>query len=599
MSHPALRAGVFIGALFGATYPEIGFGPQAATANDERTVTVGVYQNEPKIYTGANGRPAGLFIDLLQAMARREGWTLQFVPCTWASCLHSLEQGRIDLMPDVAYSAERAARFDFHHVAVANSWSQVYRNAQTEIRDITDLRQRRVAVLQAAIQEEYLKRLISGAGLQVTLIPVEDFAAGFAAVRDGRADAVVTNAFFGSRFAARYGVVETPILFNPVGLYYATGKGKNGDLLQRIDHYLAQWRQDPESVFFAAMRAAMMPLPETVVPRWLKIALSVTACVVVLLLAFSLLLRWQVRRATDALRRAHRRLDQVLAASPVVLYLLRPENGEYVTEWISPNIERLFGFQPAHAQERGWFEKQVHPEDRHTVLANFARNSGPGGELTQEYRLRDAKGVTRFIRDEMRVTTDIDGEAGHVVGTWTDLTQAVKHAADLRFLTQHEPVTGLPNRSRLLELLAEKMLRAGASSASVAVLAIDFAMLDDLERALGHAKQYATSRAAARKLETLAGPDDTLAQMGDDSFVLLLGATSARHASRIAERLLEVFNQPLSTEYPYKLTASIGISVFPDDAADPATLLEQAGAALDRAKREGRNTYRTFAAERS
>lgn len=583
---------LFIAAAFAAC-----LSAPSAQANDRRTVTVGVYENEPKIYTDARGRPAGLFIDLLQAMAERENWALQFVQCTWAECLKRVEAGAIDLMPDVAYSPARAERFDFHRIAAANSWSQVFRNPQTEIRSITELEHRRVAVLQEAIQEEYLQHLMAGADLQVTLVPVEDFAAGFAAVRDGRVDAVVTNAYFGSRFAARYGLVETPLMFNPVGLYFATSKGKNEALRERIDYYLTLWRQDPDSVYFAALRTAMLPAPATVVPRWLTIALWVTAGAGLGLLVFNLLLRWQVRRATEALRQTHRQLDQVLAASPVVLYLLRVENGAYVTEWVSPNIGRLFGFSPEQAQERGWLEKHLHPEDRETVLANFERNAALGVNLTQEYRILDAKGRTRYIHDEQRVIGAGDKEGGHIVGTWTDLTQAVKQAAELRFLTQYEPVTGLPNRARLLERLTKVLGRSGAASTPVAVLAIDLERPRDLEAALGHVKTEAMLRVAARKIEALARIDDTIAKIDDDSFVLVLGGkTSEQHASGVAERILEIFTQPLSAEYPHRLTASIGGSLFPLDGGDAETLLKHAELALGEAKRQGGHTYRKFAA---
>lgn len=52
-----------------------------------RTVNIGLYQNAPKVYTAANGKPAGLFVELIEAVAKAEGWTLNHVPCEWADCL--------------------------------------------------------------------------------------------------------------------------------------------------------------------------------------------------------------------------------------------------------------------------------------------------------------------------------------------------------------------------------------------------------------------------------------------------------------------------------------------------------------------------------
>jgi diguanylate cyclase (GGDEF)-like protein len=409
---------------------------------------------------------------------------------------------------------------------------------------------------------------------------------------------VVTNNFFGGRYARQYGLVETPIMFDPVGLYYATAKGTNAALLQRIDHYLERWRRNPDSIYFSAMRDTMAPPPITLIPRHLRIALAAALGSAFFLLLFTLLLRMQVRRATQALRYTHRRLNQVLNASPVVLYSLRPENGVLEIEWVSANIERLFGFTPAETAAPGWFEKHLHPEDRELVLANMERQAGLSGALTQEYRILDAKGRTRYIHDEMRVTGASENSSRQVVGTWTDLTQAVKQAAELRFLTQYEPNTGLPNRARLHERLERVVSRAARKSTQIAVLSIDLDRFRYINDTLGHVKGDALLRMAARRIESLAGVDDTLAKVGDDSFVLVLGGnTSARHASGVAEKLLQAFAQPLSHEHPLIVTASIGISVFPDDAADAATLLKHADLALYEAKSKGRNTYRLFAAE--
>jgi len=86
------------------------WGAVEAAHAERRPVRVGLYENAPKVYTDATGRPAGLFVELLEAIARAEGWRLSYEPCDWAVCLERLERGELDLMPDVAFSAERAQR---------------------------------------------------------------------------------------------------------------------------------------------------------------------------------------------------------------------------------------------------------------------------------------------------------------------------------------------------------------------------------------------------------------------------------------------------------------------------------------------------------
>ena len=60
-----------------------------------RVVTVGLYENAPKVYTNQNGKPSGLFVELLDKMARVEGWQLRYIPCQWSNCLEQLEQGQL------------------------------------------------------------------------------------------------------------------------------------------------------------------------------------------------------------------------------------------------------------------------------------------------------------------------------------------------------------------------------------------------------------------------------------------------------------------------------------------------------------------------
>jgi ABC-type amino acid transport substrate-binding protein len=113
-------------------------GPAAARA-DGMEVRVGVYENPPKVFTSASGKPSGIFIDIIEHMAREEGWRLRYVSGTWAEGLDRLSKGEIDLMPDVAYTSERENLFSFHQVPVLSSWSQIYAAKNSKIQSILDL----------------------------------------------------------------------------------------------------------------------------------------------------------------------------------------------------------------------------------------------------------------------------------------------------------------------------------------------------------------------------------------------------------------------------------------------------------------------------
>lgn len=272
-------------------------------------VRVGLYENEPKVYTQADGEPAGLFVDLLEAIAAHEGWRLRYQRCEWQDCLAMLRGGQLDLMPDVAYSSERMRLYDFNEVSVASSWSQVYSHPELKVHALADLEGHRIAILVGGVQEAFFDRLMAMNRLEYVALSVGSLEQGYAAVHAGQADAVVTNSFFAARNANRYRLRETPILFLPSNLYFATGRGRNADLLAAIDVHLSAWRHDAESVYYKALHHAMALPPEVLWPPWLGWSLASLMGGLVLLAGLSLLLRWQVNQRTRALLASTRALE--------------------------------------------------------------------------------------------------------------------------------------------------------------------------------------------------------------------------------------------------------------------------------------------------
>jgi ABC-type amino acid transport substrate-binding protein len=238
-------------------------------AGAAQTVRVGVYQNSPKVALSDAGRAEGIFIDVIESVAAREGWTLEYVPGTWAEGLERLEQGRIDLMPDVARTAEREAQYGFHDEPVLASWNQVYTRKGSGVRTLLDLEGKHVAVLAGSVQERQLSQMAASFSLVLEWVPKPDFDAAFAAVQRGEADAVVTNRFFGVRNAARYGLEDTAIIFSPSKLFFATPKGPHAPLLAAIDQHLLELKKNSDSVYYRSLRRWSVDEVRTATPsRW-------------------------------------------------------------------------------------------------------------------------------------------------------------------------------------------------------------------------------------------------------------------------------------------------------------------------------------------
>ena len=246
---------------------------------DDRIVTVGVYENAPKIFMDESGKPAGIFIDIIEDIAKKEGWTLRYQSGTWGEGLDRLARGEIDLMPDVAYTPAREKLYAFHKVPVLSSWFQVYAPKGSKIQSILDLNEKRILVLERSVQQEAFVRLSKGFGLKFILISVTDYKTMFEIVAKGDADAAVTNRFYGLMHAKKFGLVDTAIIFEPSDLFFAAPKisprssyrSVPRQLLNAIDNNLSEMKKAPDSIYYSSLKRWTSEEVHFKLPEWVKL----------------------------------------------------------------------------------------------------------------------------------------------------------------------------------------------------------------------------------------------------------------------------------------------------------------------------------------
>lgn len=282
--------------------------PPARSA--DRIVTVGVYENEPKVFTSESGKPAGVFIDIIEHIAEKEDWELRYVPGTWSEGLDRLEEGKIDLMPDVAYTAEREKIYSFHKVPVLSSWYQVYAPRGSNIHSLLDLNEKRILVLERSVQQEAFERLNKGFGLHSSIIPVPDYKTMFEMVARDDADAAITNRYYGMRHAKKFGLEDTMVVFEPSDLFFAAPKSSSKPLLDAIDRRLVELKKDTRSVYYASLKRWASEDIRFTLPAWLKILGSVFGVVLLMSLVGSLVLNHQVNTRTRELRQVNQEMEQ-------------------------------------------------------------------------------------------------------------------------------------------------------------------------------------------------------------------------------------------------------------------------------------------------
>ncbi len=398
----------------------------ASPAAAGRNVRVGVYQNEPKVFLDENGQAAGLFIELLEKIAAEEGWTLEYVPCEWEACLNALAAGEIDLMPDVAYSAERDQRFDFHQTPVLESWSRVYAAPASQITGLSNLNGKRVAVLEGSIQETVFQQLMDGFGYQVSIIPAASLIEAFELASQGEADAAIANHLFGDYFCSRYGLQKTTIDFNPTQLFYAVAEGRNADLLAAIDRHLNEWISVPDSPYYTTLGHWTDLSPQARVPAHLWWLIGIMSGLLALSLAAVLLLR---RRGTSslrellqtraALRQVERRYETLANIAPVGIFRTDPAGA---TTYVNPAWSAISSLPAEKALGDGWIEA-VHPEDRPRIRREWENAAERGAPSLSDYRFVRPDGSIAWVMGQAVPETDAAGNILGYVGTLTDITE--------------------------------------------------------------------------------------------------------------------------------------------------------------------------------
>ena len=284
-------------------------------------------------------------------------------------------------------------------------------------------------------------------------------------------------------------------------------------------------------------------------------------------------------------------------------------------------LETLIGPVPDGMTPDDAYSAAVHPDDRNAYdAATVALQEGRAVEV--EYRLAGPDGSVRWVLDRMRPHTS-DGRllVGGVVADITDRKQAeaalqesnrkraeleLREKQRLAHIALQDSLTDLPNRIAIQEHLDLAIKRAERSGASVALMFIDLDNFKLVNDRFGHVAGDELLQAVGARLREAVRDSDVVARQGGDEFLILLPdlPQAERHSPRAASSPVEVvaakIHETLRSPFIIEgaeifISASIGISLYPDHAADALTLIKHADFAMYKVKEIGRNGHALYA----
>jgi diguanylate cyclase (GGDEF)-like protein/PAS domain S-box-containing protein len=274
-----------------------------------------------------------------------------------------------------------------------------------------------------------------------------------------------------------------------------------------------------------------------------------------------------------------------------------------IVTYLNAVAERMTGWTSEEAKGRAVTEV-LHVIDSQTGLRvlnplHIAMEKNETVGLSANSLLVRRDGVEFAIEDSAAPIHDRLGHAAGAVTVFHDVSESRAMTLKMSHLAQHDYLTDLPNRLLLSDRISRAISLAKRYNRKIAVLFLDLDHLKHINDSLGHSIGDQLLQAVSRRLISAVRGSDTVSRQGGDEFVILLPEIEhAEDAAAIAEGIRSALMLPyLINGHDLHISASIGISVYPDDGVDPEALLKSADIALYEAKNQGRNNFQFFRAE--
>jgi diguanylate cyclase (GGDEF)-like protein/PAS domain S-box-containing protein len=269
--------------------------------------------------------------------------------------------------------------------------------------------------------------------------------------------------------------------------------------------------------------------------------------------------------------------------------------------WTNGKLREMLGFSVEELQ--GLTIRDLsHKDDVHVTDTDRARlHAGEISSLKAEKRYLRRDGTVIWVRITSALRRSPEGQPLYDVSVVEDITDRKRAEDRVQFLATHDELTGLPNRAVFTELLDHAIQSAHRHNRQCALLFIDLDRFKIVNDSLGHEAGDRLLERMAIRLGGCMRQSDVLARLGGDEFVVLLEQlTDPTEASDVARKMLSSVLAPVEIMgHECRVTASIGIAIYPADARDSQTLMKNADMAMYLAKEEGKNNFQFYSTHSS
>ncbi len=301
------------------------------------------------------------------------------------------------------------------------------------------------------------------------------------------------------------------------------------------------------------------------------------------------------RYAEVALRESEEKFHKISTAAQDAIMMM--DNHGRISYW-NPASERIFGYTSEEAVGRE-LHTLIMPRMHHSAfIKGFERfkRSGKGMVLGKTMVLTALRKDGSEFPVEISISAVKIGSGWNAIGIVRDITERKRFEETIRDMAYMDQLTGLPNRFLLTDRLNQVLARGRRFGFLVAFLFLDLDRFKVVNDTLGHAVGDELLKEVAKRLRQCTRDADTVARIGGDEFtVLVQDLKKVEDVTKVAEKIFSAFKEPFRIAgHELFVTASMGVSIYPNDGIDAETLFKNADIAMYRAKDEGRNNFQLY-----
>jgi diguanylate cyclase (GGDEF)-like protein/PAS domain S-box-containing protein len=542
----------------------------------------------PYEWIDAKSNYVGLSADYIALVGQRLGVKLDIIKDkSWTEILEMAKRGELDMISNANKTPDRE-RYLFFTEPYLNTPAIIISDSGNGFIGTLD----RLNGKQVVLEKSYfMQELLMHDHPKIRLIPTENVHAALAMVSSGRADA-----YIGDAASANYAIQREGML----------NLNFSGDTNYKSYHSMAATKANPELAGLLAKALASIPQAEkdAIQNRWMSLkyepgvktetALLYSAAAL-LLLAF--IVTWNMRLRREISKRKKVEEEQRMAASVFEStqegILITDAKGNIID--MNPAFNNITGYArdevlgkkpsllKSGLHDASFYDNMWRTIDRQGYWRGEVWNRKKGGEVFAEWLTISA-------------VANRQGKITHYIGTSSDITQLKEQERKLEFMAHYDPLTGVPNRILLADHMHLAFAQTKRDNCLMAVGYLDLDGFKPVNDKMGHEAGDQLLIEIALRIKNSLREGDTLARLGGDEFVfLLLGLQKVEDCETTLHRLLEVISRPVTLHnQAVSVSASIGISIYPEDNTDPDTLLRHADQAMYQAKQEGKNCFHIY-----